>query len=296
MLHRLVNSKTSPDCIADPGQQVHMFQQRVNRTRLQSALSMAELVFHTTAHTVRKGHRYAVMSIMTNMLRIVIMIAIFYLMYAVLGLRRSAIRGDFMLFMMSGVFIYMTHVRAVSAVMGSEGPASPMMKHAPMNTIITIASAAISTLYIQVLTMALILFLYYVGMTHFVIEDPAAAFSCILVAWLYGIAVGTVFLAMKPWAPSVTGILATVYQRANMIASGKMFVANQLNPKMRNLFDWNPLYHTIDQARGDIFINYNPHFSSLSYALYVALAVFCIGMIGEFYTSRHASVSWEARR
>ncbi|KAA2315694.1 ABC transporter permease [Pseudooceanicola sediminis] len=273
-----------------------MFQQRANETRLQSAVSMVELIFHSSAHTIRKGHRNAVMSIVTNMVRVILLIVIFYLLYTVLGLRRAAIRGDFVLFMMSGVFIYMTHVRTVSAVMGSEGPASPMMKHAPMNTIVSIAAAAISTLYIQVLTMALILFVYYVAISHFSIQDPAGAFGCILVAWLYGIAVGTVFLALKPWAPEITGILSTVYQRANMIASGKMFVANQINPKMRNLFDWNPLYHSIDQARGDIFINYNPHFSSLSYALYVALALFCIGMIGEFYTSRRASISWDARR
>lgn len=273
-----------------------MFQQKTKKTRLSTAVAMAELIFHSSAHTIRKGHRNAIMSILMNMLRVVVMILIFYMMYSLLGLRRAAIRGDFMLFMMSGVFIYMTHVRAVSAVMGSEGPASPMMKHAPMNTIIAIASAAISTLYIQVLTMGLILFIYFVAVTHFEVDDPAGAFTCILVAWFYGIAVGTVFLAIKPWAPDLTGMLSTVYQRANMIASGKMFVANQINPKMRNLFDWNPLYHSIDQARGDIFLNYNPHFSSLSYALNVAMAMFCLGMIGEFYTSRHASLSWGARR
>ena len=30
---------------------------------------------------------------------------------------------------------------------------------------------------------------------------------------------------------------------------------------MLTIFDWNPLFHTIDQARGFTFINYNPHYS-----------------------------------
>jgi ABC-type polysaccharide/polyol phosphate export permease len=41
-----------------------------------------------------------------------------------------------------------------------------------------------------------------------------------------------------------------VYQRANMIASGKMFIVNTRPPFMLTMFDWNPLFHCIDKARG----------------------------------------------
>ncbi|WP_029375262.1 ABC transporter permease [Oceanicola sp. S124] len=273
-----------------------MFQQRASRTRLQSAISMAELIFHSTAHNIRKSHNNAVLSIVNNLVRVAIMLAVFYFMFTLLGLRRTAIRGDFLLFMLSGIFIYMCHVKTVTSVMGADGPSSPMMKHAPMNTLISLASAALSTLYLQVLTLFVILFVYHVAVRPFDIYDPAGAFGCIMVAWFYGIAVGVCFLALRPWFPEFTGIAAQLYTRANMIASGKMFVANQITPTMRNMFDWNPLFHSIDQARGDTFINYNPHYSSLSYAITVAVAIFCLGMIGEFYTRRHASVSWNARR
>jgi ABC-type polysaccharide/polyol phosphate export permease len=81
-----------------------------------------------------------------------------------------------------------------------------------------------------------------------------------------------------------------------MIASGKMFVANTLPSSMLALFDWNPLFHTIDQARGFVFINYNPHFTSATYPVYVGLGLIVLGMMGEFFTSRNASVSWNAAR
>jgi ABC-type polysaccharide/polyol phosphate export permease len=87
-----------------------------------------------------------------------------------------------------------------------------------------------------------------------------------------------------------------VYTRANMIASGKMFVANKLPATMIVFFDWNPLFHTIDQARGYAFINYSPHNSSSLYPLYVSLALLMVGLMGEFYTRKHASMSWGARR
>jgi ABC-type polysaccharide/polyol phosphate export permease len=46
-------------------------------------------------------------------------------------------------------------------------------------------------------------------------------------------------------------VFSSICQRANMIASGKMFVANALPGFMLAMFGWNPLFHCIDQARGD---------------------------------------------
>src|SRR5690606_35819467 len=164
---------------------------------------------------------------------------------------------------MSGIFLYMVHTRTVTSVLGSEGPASAMMKHAPMTTAIAIASAALGALYIQVLSMGIVLYFYHVIWGPIHIADPAGAMGMVLLSWFSGVAVGLIFLALKPWAPSLVNILSMIYTRANMIASGKMFVANKLPATMLAFFDWNPLFHTIDQARGFAFINYSPHNSSV---------------------------------
>jgi len=81
-----------------------------------------------------------------------------------------------------------------------------------------------------------------------------------------------------------------------MIASGKMFVANTLPGYMRDMFDWNPLFHIIDQSRGFVFLNYEPRYSSVMYAIYMGIIFLVIGLLGEFYTRRAASLSWGARR
>ncbi|MDE4134342.1 ABC transporter permease [Phaeobacter sp. QD34_3] len=273
-----------------------MFQLRTQRSPFSGIIALSEVVFHSTVRSVRSKHNNAFIALGLNILQAVLFVAAFYFMFAVMGLRGSAIRGDFLLYVMSGIFLFMTHAKTVGAVAGAEGPSSPMMQHAPMNTMVAILSAALGSLYVQTLSLLIILFVYHVAFTPVHIEDPIGAYGMVLLAWFTGASVGLLFLVMKPWAPSVVGIISTVYQRANMIASGKMFLANTLPSFMLAMFDWNPLFHCIDQSRGFVFINYNPHYSNWEYAAWVGLVLVMLGLMGDFYTRRRASISWNARR
>jgi ABC-type polysaccharide/polyol phosphate export permease len=273
-----------------------MFQAPRRSSTTGSVLGMLELVYHSTVREVRKGHRNAMVGLLLNILQTIIFVAAFYMMFWILGVQGNAIRGDFMLYLMSGIFLFMVHTKAMGAVVKSDGPASPMMQHAPLNTLITICAASFGSLYLQLLSLFVVLFLYHVLWTPIVIDDPMGAMGMLLLAWLSGVAVGVCFLSVRPWAPEAVQIAASIYSRANMIASGKMFVANSMPGYLLAMFDWNPLFHTIDQARGDIFINYNPHFSSPSYPLYVSLTLLVIGLMLESFTRKRASASWGAAR
>jgi ABC-type polysaccharide/polyol phosphate export permease len=273
-----------------------MFKTARPKSSLHSAVVILELIYHATVRSIRAQHGNAVVALGLNILTVVIMVLAFYLFFTVLGLKSAKIRGDFLLFMMSGIFIYITHIKVLGAVVGSEGPASPMMQHAPMNTAITISSAALGALYIQTLSLVIVLFVYHVGFKPITIYQPINAYGMVLLGWFTGVGAGLVLLALKPWFPTFVKLFTTIYQRANMIASGKMFVVNMLPPTMYKMFSWNPLFHNIDQARGFIFINYFPHKTSLMYPVYVGIVLVMLGLIGEFYTRRHASLSWSARR
>lgn len=273
-----------------------MFQVQGKTSKARGAFGMVELIYHSIVRDIRKSHRSAVIGLLLNMMQAVVFVLAFLILFELLGLRGSALRGDFLLYIMSGIFLYLTHIKAMGAVVSSEGPASLMMQHAPMNTIIAITSAAIAALYTQVLSMVVILTIYHIAFTPITIDQPIGAMGMLLLAWFSGVAVGLVFLAIKPWAPDFIGVMTSIYMRANMIASGKMFVANSLPAYMVAMFDWNPLFHTIDQSRGFIFLHYNPHFSSISYPVYLSLVLILIGLMGEFYTRKHASLSWSAGR
>ncbi len=273
-----------------------MFEVRKPQTGFQRTLAFFELLYHSIVRSVRKtGGNNAILSLMSNMMQTLVFVGAFFLMFAILGMRGAQIRGDFLLYIMSGIFVFMTHIKTVGQVSGAEGPTSAMMKHAPMNTMIATAAAALSSLYIQLLTLIIVLYLYHVIMVPVTIEQPVAALGMVLLAWLAGVAIGMVVLALTPWAPGPVKMISTIYQRVNMIASGKMFVANSLPNFMYVMFSWNPLFHIIDQTRGFTFINYSPHKTSLTYPLIFALVFFVIGLMGEFYTRKHASESWGAR-
>ena len=273
-----------------------MFQAESRSSHLQGAATIATLIFHNTVRAIRKSHRDATLAIIFNIIQTLIMVGAFFILLDVLGLRGLAIRGDFLLYVMSGIFVFMTHVKSVSGVMGSEGPTSAMMMHRPMNQVVAVCASALSALYIQAISMLAILLGYHLLWIPIEIHMPFGASMMILLAWFSGCAVGMVLLALKPWFPKATGIIMQVYSRANMFASGKMFVANTLPAHMVVMFDWNPLFHIIDQGRGYIFVNYNPLKSSLMYPVWVSLVLLAIGIIAVFYTSRHASLSWDAAR
>jgi ABC-type polysaccharide/polyol phosphate export permease len=273
-----------------------MFRHRpINATAPSRAFETLELIFHVAVRNLRKSHGNAVVGLVLAIIQALIMVLIMYFLFDVMGLRRVAVRGDFMLYVMSGVFMFMTHIKAIGAVAGADNAASPMMMHAPMNPIISICGAALATLYQQALAAAVILFFYHAVFNPITIDEPIGVISMFLLSWFTGCGIGMILMAFTPWQPELAGILTRLFMRINMVASGKMMLANNVPPKIRNLFDWNPLFHTIDQGRGFMFLNYAPRYTSWEYALKVAVVCVMIGLMAEFFTRQHISASWKKR-
>ncbi len=257
---------------------------------------LLELIFHASVRHIRKSHGNALIGLLMAILQSVIMLAVMVFMMDLLGMRRMAVRGDFVLYMMTGVFNFATYTQTLGAVAKSDGPTSAMMKHSPMNPIVAIGSAALGTLYLQVLSAAAILFFYHTLWTPITIHEPQYVFGTFILSWFSGIATGMIFKAATPWQPELVGTLTSIYSRMNMIFSGKMMLANSTPGYILSMYSWNPLFHTIDQTRGFMFENYHPHYSSITYPIYVSLALMMLGLMGEHYSNRHISLSWGAGR
>jgi ABC-type polysaccharide/polyol phosphate export permease len=273
-----------------------MFRVETRTSPTISAWRIAELIFHASVRHVRKSHGNAVIGLLMAISKSVLMIVMFVWMMDIMGMRSAAVRGDFVLYMMSGIFLYMTYGATLGAVASSEGPTSAMMKHSPMIPLVAICSAALGTLYIQALSIFTVLFLYHTLWTPITIHHPQYVVGMYLLTWLCGIATGMIFRAATPWQPELIGTLTSVYTRLNVIFSGKMMLGNKIPGFMLPFYDWNPLFHAIDQTRGFMFANYHPHNSNLMYTVYVTLALMVIAFIGEHYSNRFISLSWNAKR
>ncbi|WP_372802750.1 ABC transporter permease [Paracoccus seriniphilus] len=271
-----------------------MFRQRHTRNILEAAGTTLTLIYHQTVYNLRTDHRNAVVGLLITIAQTMIFMAAFLVIFMVLGVRQSPIRGDFILYIMSGIFMFMTHVKTVSAVSGSHSISGGLIKHEPLNPAVLIAASSIAVLYRQTISCLAILWLYHVLFGPITISQPIGAVAMYLEAWFSGVCVGLVFLGMRPWAPRASTLLATAYQRINMFASGKMFVANVLPNFMMPWFIWNPLFHIIDQERGFLFVNYSPNKTDPLYAIWFSLGALLIGLLVNFSTRKHESLSWSA--
>ncbi len=273
-----------------------MFHYKRNQSLLGGAFTTAELIFHAIVRNIRSQHSNAVMAILINILQVVVVAGAFYLILSFMGTRIAKIRGEFILFLLSGVFLFLTHIKSVGAIAGVGDGNNPMTLHSPMTMMVMLAASALGTLYTQLVSILVILFVYSVAVSPLEIQEPGGAFAMLVLAWFTGCSVGLVLLALKPWFPNTVTILKNVYRRMNMVFSGKMFVGNALGGFMLTMFAWNPLFHVIDQCRGFVFRNYFPRNTSWEYALWVGIVLTMIGLLAEFYTRKHVSKSWEARR
>ena len=93
-----------------------MFVQQRNRNMLEAAFNTLALIYHVTVNNLRKGQRNAVVGLMMTVVQAVAMILGFYLVYFIIGVRYSPIRGNFIVYIMTGIFMFMAFSQAIGAV------------------------------------------------------------------------------------------------------------------------------------------------------------------------------------
>ncbi|WP_171321578.1 ABC transporter permease [Halovulum dunhuangense] len=259
-------------------------------------MNFVALLYHTVVREVREESGNATLGLLTAIGRVLILVALFYAMFELLGLRGAMIRGDVILFLVGGVLLFLMHNQAIGAVIKAGSATSPIMQHAPVTPTLMILSSALATLYLHILATVIILAALILFRGDLEIHSPRGILLPFFLAWASGVVIGLLFLAMKPFAPKLMQMLSTIYRRANMITSGKFFVANMLPNAILPFFDWNPLFHTIDQMRGALFVNYFPHKTSIEYPVYFVLVGLLVGMMAEFWLRRTVSRSTGAAR
>ena len=267
-----------------------------NRNLGEAASSLLELVYHCTVRDVRMASGNASLGLAIVLIQNIALMAVMYVVYSLFGgLRAVAIRGDFIVYLVTGIFLLMTHNRVLNAVMKSGTATSAMMHHAPMTPVVSVAAASLSVLYQQLMSGLIIYAAVHIWKGKFPLADPAGLIVPFLLAWSTGIAVGLIFKGLLPFAPRLITTLSRVYRIANMFTSGKLLPANYMGANLIGWFAWNPLLHCIDQARGAAFVNYFPRHTNLNYPFWFTAALILLGLMVDFWLRRNMSLSWGKR-
>ena len=278
-----------------------MFNRKVSRTTWQAAQEVGAVIYHMTVRNARGGRGHAGLALVNQVMFMVLLIILLGLVMTYgFQMRRNLIRGDFILFLMTGIFMFRMHVQTIRQFGINEGAGA--FKHTQASAPVQMAASALSTLYSQMLSILCVLGIYYAVVVPwgtgypFEIVHPIGALWMIILSWLTAICVGLLLAAVGPWAPRPVAIFRMLYIRVQFIASGKMFLGNDMPGASLKYFEWNPLFHIIDQARGYTFMNYFPRNSNIVYPLKFCLVVIVLGLMIEFVTRRSVSASWSKSR
>lgn len=253
-------------------------------------LEFIELVYHSVVREVRMQSGNATFGILKELGNMAMFMGMFYLIFTFLG-RQIAIRGDFMMFLLTGIVLMVTHMKAIGSVMGASNAISSIMQHSPMTVILSILANAFAGLYLQLCAVIIIVFVLWVFGMDLTVDNPAGLVLPVIFAWASGISVGLMFLLLVPLAPKLMKTFAKVYMRAQMVTSGKFMPAAYLPSSLIGWFDWNPLFHCIDQARLATFVNYNKEVSSMSYPIWFTVIFIVLGLMGELWSRKNLSAS-----
>lgn len=273
-----------------------MFATNTNMGIFGKIVQFFELLYHSTVREIRKQHTNPVIGLINDIIQSAMYVVFFIFFIRILGMRESAIRGSEILYVMTGVFLFLVHNKAAGAVIGTKGALNQMNLHRNVNEILNILSAAIAALYIQFLAIVILLFFSHVLLEPIEFYRPRGVLFAFFIAWFSGICIGYFFMNLSVKYPKAGKIIFMTYSRANMIFSGKMFLANSLPSYMLPMFTWNPLFHTIDHARDSAFVNYTAHRTDIMYPIYLSLGVLFIAFLIGHYMRKNASQSWKARR
>ena len=255
-----------------------------------------DLLFHTTVRNVRESSVNPIISIIFQVLTSVMLIFVFIFFIRVLGTKTIAIRGNEIQFVMCGVQLFMIHNAALGAASGAGGVRNVMTLHTHITHFMLVLAAGLASLYIQILAILIVLPVVHIIFEPIEFQSLNSFCYALFLAWASGLAIGYVLSGLQPYAPKAIGLITVLYMRANMIFSGKMMVANTIPAFMLPFFYWNPLFHTIDYARGASFINYTPRLTDINYALTLTLILIPIGMILQKNANSKVSDSWRKRQ
>lgn len=254
-------------------------------------MRLIDTLHHMTIREIRRQHQDALRGIAMNMVQIGVLVGGFYAMNVIMHQGVAPVRGDLLVYILTGVFLFQVHIQAVTAAMRAEVPSSPIMAHGGMTSMIGILAAGAASLYTQIASVAIIAGCYAIFWAPIDIDQPVRLIAIFLLSWLSGLSIGMILFAARVRSPGLASIVSQAYSRVNLLASGQMFVANTLPAFVLPWFTWNPLFHIIDQARGAAFLNYRSWLTTLDFPMAFCAVALGLGIIAEWWARRSSSYS-----
>ena len=111
-----------------------------------------------------------------------------------------------------------------------------------------------------------------------VILDFIPILSAILLASLLGLGIGMINSLLFGFLPAWKNIWA-ILSRPLFIASGVLFILEDMPPLVRDILWWNPLMHVTGLMRTGFYSTYHASYLSVPFVTGIALTLICAGLL-----------------
>lgn len=245
-------------------------------TLLDAVAKHLVVLYATTVREIRNASGSSQLGLILNLLQTLAFVAVFYVLFIALGRRDAGLRGDPMMFMLTGVLLFRMHVSVVSGVISSVKSNRALINYEPAKSIIFVWARALADLYVSLLVAVILVSVTALIKGGVEIYYPAGVIVPTLLAWLSAVGIGLIFMYAEAHI-SWFSLVSRLYQRFAMFTSGKFFVANAIPTVALAMFWWNPLFHAIDILRGAVFVNYEPKKTSLEFLIGLTVVALVVG-------------------
>lgn len=253
------------------------------------AAALGFLLFALTVRALREAAGGAAVGFLRGALAALAFCLVFYFVITFFGLGFVTVRGDLMVFILIGAGFFFLMQYTVMATIKAMRAGWRMAPHPHLSPILFVYAESLAVLYNWTLAIVAIFVgnAFVVGRMEF--ETPLLIFPLFALAWLTGIGIGLVFGFLLGWF-SWAAMLKRVFFKIMFFTSGKFTNANFIPPDMLPFFQWNPLFHLIDQMRDAAFVNYTAQKTNLIYPTLCCLALLGIGHLLYDYSIRRRNV------
>lgn len=201
--------------------------------------------------------------------------------------RAPSLGSSFILFYATGFLTYDLYHQMMQKVGGALRYSKPMLAYPRVNWL----DAIIARFLLNMLTVSMVFCIVITGILNVIETRTVIEIQPILLGLgmcaLVGLGVGMTNCLLAGLFP-VWGIFWKVISRPMFLASGVIFIYEDMPSVVRDILWWNPILHATGLVRSGFYPNYYASYVSLEYGYGLGLVLILVGLL--FLQPYHAKI------
>jgi capsular polysaccharide transport system permease protein len=192
--------------------------------------------------------------------------------------RKPSMGTSFLLFFATGYLPYVLYSTAAGATSSAMRYSKPLLAYPAVTWLDTIIARWILNFLTSATVFCIIISGIIIITNLKIILDVKPIFLSLLMAALLGLGVGLVNCVLGGLYPVWTKLWA-ILTRPLLLASGVLYIYEDLPKAAQNILWWNPLLHITGMARSGFYTIYDANFVNLTYCWMIILVLILLGLV-----------------